>query len=306
MSKLSAIATFWLCFVPFACGRNDSATPDGSQTHLDGHGSGSGSGSATPTTIKATRMAPPATGTAVAFANVVVTARVSSSKYGKIWVQDQGGGTYSGIELFCNYAGNNPTCALTKAQIDALVAGTVVNVTGSFDSFLLSTAPAGAQPTFEIDAPVITTTGTTMTPVAVDVPAATIAKAQLAAATAEPYKGAYVHVTGGPFTVPTLSAPEFAASCTDKSVPVQNGTTYNGFEAAAGAQTLAVALNFYNTVTYCEPCANVAMPYACSNPVSTTQTFTTLSGIVEPNYSSTSSMVYLQISPTSDADLVHQ
>ena len=50
----------------------------------------------------------------------------------------------------------------------------------------------------------------------------------------------------------------------------------------------------------------VAMPYACSNPVTTALTFTTLSGIVEPNYSSSASAVYLQISPTGDADLVHQ
>jgi hypothetical protein len=209
---------------------------------------------------------------------------------------------YSGIQVFCNYGGTTPNCMMTQAQIDALSIGTVINVTGNFNSFLLSTAPAGAQPNFEIEAPMITTTGQTMPPVAVDVPAATIAKGMLADPSAEPYKGSYVHVTGGPFAVSNKMAAEYASTCTDKSMPAQTGMTFGGFEAGTGT-VIAVGLGFYNTLTYCLPCANVAMPYPCANPV-TTQSFTTVSGVVEPEYNS-NGMVYLQVAPTTDTDLVH-
>lgn len=251
--------------------------------------------------VKSVRMTQPTNGAMISFANVVVVAHVSSKKYGHVWVQDQGGGTYSGIQIYCNYGGTTPNCSMTQAQIDALAVGSVVNVTGTFKSFLLSTAPAGAQPTLEIDTPVITATGQSMPPVAVDVPAATIAKAQLASAAAEPYKGTYVHVTG-PFPVSSIAATEFSSSCTDKSMPVQTGTTFSGFEATSGSDTLAIGLGFYSTMTYCLPCAGVAKPYPCVNPVSTALHFSTVSGIVEPEYSSNGA-VYLQVSPVTDADL---
>lgn len=278
------------------CRGSDNNTTVDAPKSVDGPGMGSVS-------IKSVRMNQPTNKSPVSFSNVVVTAHVTSSKYGHIWVQDQGGGMYSGVELFCNYAGTSPSCTMTKAQLDALAIGTVVNVTGMFNSFLLSTAPAGAQPNIEIDAPMITPTGATMAAVAVDVPAATVAKAQLAAAEAEPYKGAYVHVTGGPVAVSSKTAMEFASTCTDKSMPPMTGATFNGFEAGTGTGTLAVGLGFYSTVTYCLPCTGVAMPYPCANPIAT-QSFTSVSGIVEPEYNA-NGMVYLQLSPTSDSDLVH-
>jgi hypothetical protein len=230
-----------------------------------------------------------------------VTARVTSKKYGKVWVQDAGGGAYSGIEVFCDYGGTKPNCSMTQAQIDALAIGSVVDVTGMFSSFLLSTAPAGAQPNLEIDAPTISATGQNATPTAVDVDAATIARDQLAAPTADPYKGAYVRVTGGSAMVSSTNAMEFATSCTDKSTPAQTGTTFGGFEVSGGGKTLAVGLGFYKTVTYCLPCTGVAMPYPCTNQV-TNQTFSSVSGIVEPEYNA-NGMVYLQLSPTTDSDL---
>src|SRR5262249_60801854 len=81
-------------------------------------------------------------------------------------------------------------------------------------------------------------------------PAATIARDQLAASGAEPYKGAYVHVTGSPMMVSSIAAMEFATTCTDKSMPPQNGTTFGGFETAGGGQTLAIGLGFYQTSAY--------------------------------------------------------
>ncbi|MBV8760335.1 MAG: hypothetical protein JO257_23790 [Deltaproteobacteria bacterium] len=248
------------------------------------------------TSIKTIRMNQPTNGTAVTLKSVVVTGHVSSKKYGHVWVQDMGGGQYSGIQLFCNYGGTHPNCTMTQQQIDALAVGSVVDVSGMFSSFLLSTAPAGAQPNLEIDAPTITATGQTATPMAVDVDAATIAKAQLASAAADPYKGAYVHVTGGPFHVSTTTAAEFQAPCTGSNGSA--GTTYNGFEAMSTSQTLAIGINFYNTLTYCLPSCG----YPCTNPI-TNQTFTTVSGIVEPEYNGSNSQVYLQVSPPTDGDL---
>ncbi len=271
-----------------------------------GPGPGSGDVDAPPAggsqSIKSIRMTQPTNGAPITLQNVVVTGHVSSKKYGHVWVQDQGGGAYSGIQLFCNYGGTKPSCMMTQSQIDALTVGSVVNVTGTFSSFLLGTAPAGAQPNLEIDAPMITATGQTMAAVPVDVPAAMIARDQLASTAADPYKGAYVHVTGS-FPISSTTPKEFSSTCTDKSTPPQSGTTFGGVEVTGGGQTLAIGLNFYNTMTFCLPCAGVAMPYPCTNALSN-QTFTSVSGVVEPEYNK-NGMVYLQISPTTDADLPH-
>jgi hypothetical protein len=277
-----------------AC-RSDS-TPNPA-THPDsGSAAGPDAPNGTATTIKTIRMNQPTNGAMVSLQNVVVTGHVSSKKYGHVWVQDAGGGQYSGIELYCNYGGTTPNCTMTQAQIDALAVGTVVNVTGSFKSFLLSSAPSGAQPNLEIDSPMITATGQTMTPMAVTVDAATIAKAQLASPGAKPYEGVYVTVTG-PFTVSSTTAAEFSSTCT--SAMGSAGTTYTGFEATGGGQTLAVGLTFYKTVTYCLPDCG----FSCTNQVMD-QTFTSVSGVVEPEYNA-NGQVYLQISPTVDGDLPH-
>lgn len=287
---------FALVLLLVAC-RSDSGGPSGAQPDAPAGGGGSnGSGSGTATSIKTIRMNQPTNGTMVSLKAVVVTGHVTSKKYGHVWVQDQGGGQYSGIQLYCNYNGTHPNCTMTQAQIDALAVGTVVDVTGSFSSFLLSTAPAGAQPNLEIDAPTITSTGQTMTPMAVDVDAATVAKGQLASAAADPFKGAYVHITGGPFHVSSTMPTEYVASCTGSNGSA--GTAYNGFEATGASQTLAVGLTFYNTVTFCLPSCG----YPCTNPI-TNQSFTNVNGIVEPEYNGSNMQVYLQVSPTTDGDL---
>ena len=267
--------------------------PDSNSSNPDG---------ATVTTVKDIRMNQPTNGTMLTVKGAVVTAHVSSKKSGSIWIQDAGGGEYSGIHVFCNYGGTKPNCTMTQAQIDMLAVGTVVDVTGQFNSFLLSTAPAGAQPQLEIEAPTITASTQTMQPVAVTVTADVIAKAQLASPGADPYKGAYVKVASSA-TVSNKTAMEFAASCTDKSMPPQMGTTFSGFEATANSQTLAIGLSFYNTMTYCLPCTGVAMPYACNNAI-TNQAFTSIAGIVEPDYNS-NGQVYLRLSPVTDGDLPH-
>lgn len=255
-------------------------------------------------TIASTRQAPPADGAAVALHHVVVVAHVTSKKAGQVWVQDQGGGPYSGILLSCNYGGTSPNCSMTQAQIDALAVGAVVDVSGAFASALPVGAPMGAQPSLRIDAPVITTTGQSSMPVAVSVTAATIDKTQLASVGARPYEGAYVQVNGASFPVSTVTATDLTAACTDKSLPPQTGTTYTGFEVTNAGATIAVGLGFYNTVTYCLPCGGVALPYPCSNPVIVGEMFTSLRGIVEPAYNA-NGQVYLQVSPITDTDAPH-
>lgn len=253
----------------------------------------------TPIAIKMLRQNPPAAGAAVALKDVVVIAHVSSSKFGHVWVQDQGGGMFSGIHLFCNYGGMNPNCMHTQAQIDALAIGSVISVNGFYSSFLPTSAPPGAVAQIELDAPQITVGAGTMTPAAMDVTVDMVAKDQLLSANAKAFHGSYVKVTGGPFPVSSAMPAEFQRSCT--SAMGVAGTTYGGFEATAGGKTLAVGLNFYQSVTYCIP----ACGFPCTNPIAT-QNFTSVTGIIEPDFNTANGgSVYLKISPTSDADLPH-
>src|SRR5262249_54035637 len=115
-------------------------------------GGGSDSGG-TITTVKNIRMNQPTNGTVVTVKSAVVVAHVSSKKSGSVWIQDAGGGEYAGIHVFCNYGGAHPNCSMMQSDIDALAVGTVVDVTGMFNSFLLMTAPAGAQAQLEIEQP---------------------------------------------------------------------------------------------------------------------------------------------------------
>ncbi len=233
---------------------------------------------------------------------VVVVQKVTTAIHGEIWVQDAGGGTYSGIELFCNYGGTNPNCPMTKAAVDALVPGDVADINGMFTTFLPAGAPNGSVPVLELVQPAVTVTGTSQA-VAVDVAASTIAKAQLGAAS-DPYKGAYVHLTGvTSFGSTNVAAQDFAATCTDQSMPPQTGATYNGFEATGAGSTIAVAFTFFNTITYCLPCTGVMKPYPCTNQVTGTSTFSVVRGVVEPSFSTTAGTAFLQIQPTVDSDL---
>jgi hypothetical protein len=252
------------------------------------------------TSVRQLRMSPPAKGTIVNLAGLVVMAHVSSKRTGSVWVQDVGGGMYSGIHVFCNFT--DGTCALQQTQLDALAVGTVVNVSGTVAMYLPTSAPAGAVPELELDAPTITSTGDTRAPVAVDAAAADVAKTVLGVAS-DPYKGCYVHVTGASsWTASTVTASELTGTCTDQSMPPQTGMQYTGFEAAGASATLAVGLGFYDTLTYCLPCTGVPAPYPCNNPVTASQTFPKLQGIVEPDFNANGA-VYLRVSPVLDGDL---
>jgi hypothetical protein len=254
------------------------------------------------TTVRELRMHPPAAGSIVTLPNLVVVVHVSSRRNGSVWVQDAGGGPYSGIHVFCNYGGTTPNCSMTQAQVDALAVGTVVTVSGTYQTFLGTGAPAGAVPELELDAPTISTTGDTMQPAALDVAASDVAKGTVGASS-DPYKGAYIHVTGAAsWTASTVMPSEMTGTCSDQSMPPQTGSQYSGFEATGASETLAVGVGFHDTLTYCLPCTGVPMPYPCGNAVTANQTFTTVRGIVEADYNSNGA-VYLRISPVLDSDL---
>jgi hypothetical protein len=281
--------------------RQDASTSNGS----DGSGS---SADAPPATIASLRQSPPATGTVVTLTNVVVVGSVSSTKYGHIWVQDAGGGQYTGIQVFCAFSSSTAPCSLTRAALDALKPGAIVTVNGQFTVETPSaTAPTGTPNSLEIDSPTVTV-GTTMgSAVAVSVDAATLAMGNYAAGgPADAYKGAYVEVTASAVTASSVDPAEFEDSCTGMgsgSGSAATGTTYDGFEATSGSTTLAIAFTFYDSLTYCLPCS-AANPYPCANAVTASEAFTTVRGVVEADYSSSAGDVYLQISPVVDTDLV--
>jgi hypothetical protein len=243
-------------------------------------------------------MTPPADGTSVTLQNVVVVGSVESKKYGQLWVQDAGGGPMTGIHIFCNYGGNTPNCTLTEAMFQAFTPGQVISLTGSFKSYTPSNAPAAAKQ-LEIDAPTITMTTQMVTPVAITVTAADIAKDQ----SPDQYKGTYVKVTG-PFTVTNVTPLEFERACTTTAGDAGAATTHGGFEATDSAQhVLAVALSFYKTTTYCM--SDICDPmYPCNNPISN-QTFASITGVVEPDFNSGTNAAFLHIAPVTDADLAH-
>jgi hypothetical protein len=242
-------------------------------------------------------MTPPTPSTQIQFQYVVIVQLVTSSRYGDIWVQDSGGGQYSGIHLFCNYGGSNPSCSMTKAQVDALHRGQVVNVSGKYDPYTPS-APVGAPTQIEISAPMITPTGSMATPTATDVAASIVAKgAAMSGATA--YEGVYVRVTPGPFMINNTAPLEFEGTC-----PIgDGGMTSFGVEATGQSQTLAVALKFHTSTanpTSLSWCLSGC--FTCTTNVLSNQSFSTISGILEPDSSSGTNSIYLEVMPTVDTD----
>jgi hypothetical protein len=261
-------------------------------------GSG-GSGGMTGMTIASLRQNPPGPGVSVSLQNVVVVGWVTASSNGKIWVQDQQVGPYSGIELYCKYTasgGGTPPCPMTRQQIRALQRGQVVNVNGVFDTFQ-PTSPANSPTTLELKNVLITATGAMSTPAAMPVAASDVAHDQVTQAR---YAGVYVQVTDGPFHVSSLTPLEFErAMCPSTGPDANTGAYYQGFEVQNTAgTTLAIAASFYESLTYC-----LSGCFTCSNPITNNQTFQTITGVVEPQSDSDTGQIYLQISPVTDGDI---
>lgn len=126
----------------------------------------------------------PAEGTTVTLENVVVTAVRSN---GSFYVSEPEGGAYSGIYVF------KPSSVTLTASVRV---GDVVNVTGEFDDYLASNAPAGSRPLTEIvlgrsDAVEVVSSGAT-------VPVTSVTAEEIANSNpeAEKYENCLVRVEG--------------------------------------------------------------------------------------------------------------
>src|SRR5262249_22202562 len=79
-------------------------------------------------TVKSITMALPADGSIVALKDVVVVGNELRASGAQVYVQDQGGGTYSGLLIFCN----TTTC---KPSLAGLQPGDVIDVQGTFKNY---------------------------------------------------------------------------------------------------------------------------------------------------------------------------
>ena len=301
-----------LVFAMAACGRDNSNTGGAGGSAGTGGTGGmagtGGSGGGMVSTIANLRMHPPGDGVAVTLQNVVVVQRVDSSKHGDVYVQDMGGGMYSGIHVYCNYdtANNPPKCPMNRTAIQGIHRGDVVNVAGNFKNFMF-TQPTGAPTELEVEAPMITSTGQTGTPTAINVTASQVAKG-VATGGMNPVPpppaldGVYVKVTDGPFMVSNANPIEFQGPCPVMTDAGQTMTSF-GVEATHGSDTLALGLTFHTSMnnttslTYC-----TGTCFGCTNEISG-HTFSTVSGIAAGSSDSSTAQVFFEIMPTIDTDL---
>jgi hypothetical protein len=262
-------------------------------------GTGGSGGGGMVMTVHQLRTATPADGTLVTLQNVVVVARVASSKNGRLYVQDAGGGMQTTVQVFCNYGGTTPTCTnYTETTFEAFMRGQVISVTGKVSHYTPTGAPATTT-LLEIDTPTMTASTQMMDPVATEVPVAMVDKTNGLAN--DTLKGSYVKVNGGPFTVASLMPAYMMSTCMIAGGDGGSGTQYRGWELSGGGSSLAIATTFYESFHWYTPNPCFAPPMggtAVSN-----QTFHTLQGVVEGNYDRTSMTPFLQISPVIDGDL---
>lgn len=254
----------------------------------------------TATTIKAFLTGTHTMDTMVTFDNVVVVGRVTTRDDGRIWIQDPGGGEKSGMMLFCDFDSPSQMCAMSGEQVDMLEAGDVISVTGKY--------VRAFNRVDQVTTPVWTKKGTKMTPAALTVDAAMVAKDQ--EANAQALGNVYVKVAG-PVTVANLMADEFKnTSCRPPDMTPDGGvrpdaapaqTVYDrGFEVAAGGKTLAVGIKFFDTLEYCAPSCSEAF-CAMANAIQMTDTFTSVTGVVY--FERGNNIDYLEVRPVTNADL---
>lgn len=189
-----------------ACRGSNGETPDAPP----GSGSDAGPGRIHIQDVQSDTMAP---GTAVELHGVIVTAvDTFGSRTGDLWVQEPGGGAFSGVHVF----------GAQLSQVASLVPGDIVDITGAVKSeFAISSDTSGRTVT-EIQKPsggmmTVTKTGTGSVPTPMVVDALAIGqKATQAARDAEweKWEGVLITVTN----VSALAAPACITSagvCTD-------------------------------------------------------------------------------------------
>jgi hypothetical protein len=306
--KMHSLALICVAVLSFAaCGRDSTGSGgaggtagSGGSGGAGGSGGTGGSGGGMVTTIKALRMNPPGIGVTVTFNNVVVVQRVDSSKHGDIWVQDMGGGAYSGIHVYCNYGSTTSPCQTSRTSIQTILRGQVVNITGVYQPYT-PTTPTGSPTQLEINNPAITNTGMMATPMAMNVTAADVAKDATLANTAQ-YQGSYVKVTDGPFMISDVMPVTFQGACPAADA---NGNTWFGVEATGSGKTLEIGLTFHTSstnttsLTWCSGAC-----FMCPTAMELSgHTFSTVSGIAEPDSNSSTNAIFFKVMPTVDTDL---
>jgi DNA/RNA endonuclease YhcR with UshA esterase domain len=208
---------------------------------------------------------------------VVVGYNPLSSGRGSLFVQDAGGGRWSGIQLFC-------TADACSSAAATLAPGDVITFTGRFTRYL------GTTPEIESAVAPTKSTATAATrAVTIDGNAAGMT-ALAGSGSFEPYNQVYVTVKGS-VSVADLAPTELAVTCEDSLL-----TGYEGFKASDGSAEYLVADLFAPAYTFCVAGGSCG---ECVNPVAEDAAWSALSGILRIGRGGVP-----QIAPVSDADLV--
>jgi hypothetical protein len=226
--------------------------------------------------IRALHAQQPSDGQTVTVEQAVVVGYNSvSSTRGSLFLQDQGGGRWSGLQLFCTAAACNDVAKV-------LAPGDLINVTGKYLLY------QGNTP--EIDAAVAPVKTGSTRPVATTPPPGALDMSLPAyAAEFQPYNQAYVRIAG-PISVANLTPEDLTLSCGPAALP-----RFEGFQVSDGAHEYLVADLFAPTYTYCveggcDP---------CTNAVGLGDRWSRVSGIARIGRASR-----IQLAPTADSDVV--
>lgn len=225
--------------------------------------------------VRSTLAANPLDGASVSVQDAVVVGynEVSATK-GSLFLQDAGGGRWSGIQLFC-------TAAACNDVAKTLVAGDVVDVSGNFLRYL------GTTPEIEsLVAPQKKGVSKALTMTIAGPEASLTAVGESAAFRA--YNQVYVKVAGT-MAVASLEPMALMVTCMASGLP-----SYEGFQVNDGTNDYLVADLFAPAYTLCvnDGCAE------CLNPVATDAAFTSVAGVARIGRGGR-----VQIAPTKDADL---
>jgi hypothetical protein len=215
-------------------------------------------------------------GTTVSVQNAVVVGynSVSATK-GSLFLQDAGGGRWSGIQLFC-------TAAACNDAAKALLPGEMVDVSGKLVWYLGNTPEIDStEAPLKVGASKALTTSLSAGEVGMT--------AAASGGVFAPYNQVYVKVSGT-LSVASVTPNDLLTTCTGTT-----DTSYEGFQMSDGAHDYLVADLFAPTYTLCvsDRCA------PCASPVTGGAAFSSVSGVARVGRGSR-----VQIAPTGDLDVV--
>jgi hypothetical protein len=241
---------------------------------VDAAPGGPDSPAGTLTTIKSIRQNPPGPNDVVEVKKVIVVARVRTSTRVTFFVQDQGGGEFSGIQVFCPKNGCTQYDALGTLQ-----RGDVVDISGKYSvflgepelSFVTVTEKGTTYLAFMIsvggtpvlspeiaanngNSPVVTVPGGTMAAVATLVPASQVSTDfDVKSADFQRFHQVLVKVNG-PATVATVTA--------------------SNFDATVGAKTIFTDIAGFFGVTWC------GTPGCGANEIHVNDVLSSMTGVI--------------------------